>query len=194
LIGAKNEALNAQYESYKKDCENLKEKLSVVEEILTEEAGKLHKVEALLTTALADFQANGVDVYSKGGLVYVSLPHALLYSSGSAAVNEKGRNALSKLSVVLNQYPKLRVIVSGNTDSIQFKKGSDNLSLSTERANGVVRILRDKYQVDPVRLTSAGKGKYNPVADNTTGEGRAKNRRTDIILNPDLERIWNSVK
>ncbi len=78
----------------------------------------------------------------------------------------------------------------GHTDDVKFKKGhSDNLSLSTERANGVVRILSDNYKVDLVRLTSGGKGKYAPVADNATAEGRAKNRRTEIILNPDLQRV-----
>jgi len=87
------------------------------------------------------------------------------------------------------------VYVVGNTDDKKFKKGnSDNLSLSTERANGVVRVLRDDYQVDPTLLVAAGKGKYAPVADNSTEEGRAKNRRTEIILNPDLLKLWESVQ
>jgi len=68
------------------------------------------------------------------------------------------------------------------------------MTLSTDRANGVVKILRDDYKVDPTRLTSAGRGKYSPIADNSTTEGRAKNRRTEIIINPDLVRIWQSVQ
>jgi len=84
--------------------------------------------------------------------------------------------------------------VIGNTDDKKFKGSSDNMSLSTERANGVVRILANDYKVDPTRLTAAGKGKYNPVADNKTEEGRAKNRRTEIILNPDWEKVWETVE
>jgi chemotaxis protein MotB len=132
-------------------------------------------------------------VYAKDGLVYVSMEDNLLYKSGRAALSDSSKYALAKLARVLNDYPKLHVIVVGNTDTVQFKKGSDNWTLSTERANCVVRVLRDSG-VDPSRLTSAGKGKYAPVADNSTTEGRARNRRTDIILNPDMERIWQSVQ
>ncbi|HET6723252.1 MAG TPA: OmpA family protein, partial [Chitinophagaceae bacterium] len=89
---------------------------------------------------------------------------------------------------------KLKVIVVGNTDDVKMKGAKDNWTLSTERANGVVRTLRDSYKVDPTRLTAAGKGKYNPIADNTTAEGRAKNRRTEIVLNPDWRRVWESIK
>src|SRR6185295_10100308 len=145
-----------------------------------------------LEAALADFNEKGVHVYEKDGLVYVNMQDNLMYKSGSSAMSEDGKKALGSLASALNDYPNLRVYVVGHTDDVKFKKGnSDNLSLSTERANGVVRVLRDDYQVDPTRLTAAGKGKYAPVGDNTTAEGRAKNRRTEIILNPDLERLWD---
>ena len=101
---------------------------------------------------------------------------------------------MGRLAGVLTGYPKLKVIVVGNTDSVQSKGAPDNWSLSTERANGVVRTLVKDYKLDPTRLTSAGKGKFDPVADNSTEEGRAKNRRTEIILNPDWDRLWESVK
>ena len=119
----------------------------------------------------------------------------LLYKSGSAVLGEEGKKALGNIASALNQYPDLKVVVMGNTDDQKFKNSNtDNLSLSTERANAVVRVLRDSYQVDPVRLTAAGKGKYAPVADNTSPEGRAKNRRTEIILRPDLVKLWQSVQ
>jgi chemotaxis protein MotB len=125
-------------------------------------------------------------VFLKNGLVYVELADQLLYKSGSAKLSDSGKRALGSLAGALNDYPRLKVIVMGNTDDVQFAKGSgDNWSLSTERANGVVRTLRDDFQVE---------GKYNPVDDNMSKEGRAKNRRTDIILNPDLERIWQEVQ
>ena len=95
---------------------------------------------------------------------------------------------------MLNQYPKLEVIVVGNTDTTHVKGVADNWSLSTERANNVVRILREKYTVDPGRLVAAGRGKFHPIADNSTKEGRAKNRRTEIVLNPDFVKIWERIK
>jgi chemotaxis protein MotB len=118
----------------------------------------------------------------------------LLYKSGSAKLSEDGKKALGNLASVLSEMPKLKVIVVGNTDTMHVKGVADNWSLSTERANGVVRALVKEYGIDPARLTAAGKGKFNPVADNSTEEGRAKNRRTEIVLNPDWERLWESVK
>ena len=119
----------------------------------------------------------------------------LLYKSGSAVLGEDGKTALENIAAALNEYPDLKVVVVGHTDDKKFKNSnSDNLSLSTERANSVVRVLRDSYHVDPTRLTAAGKGKYSPVADNTTEEGRAKNRRTEIILRPDFMKLWESVQ
>jgi chemotaxis protein MotB len=141
---------------------------------------------------LEDFYAGGVEVFYKDGLLRVQLAEELLYRTGSAMLGTTGKNALGSLAVVLNEYPRLRVIVVGNTDNVKYKKGSDNWTLSTERANGVVRLLNEHYHVDASRLTSAGKAQFNPVAENSTSEGRGQNRRIDIILNPDIERIWNS--
>ncbi len=193
-IDNRNRTLVNEFTNYKKSCEENEEKLAVMREILTEEAQNLDRLEQLLDSALDDFSDRGVDVHHKDGLLYVSLSDDLLYKPGSSKLGENGKKALNSLANVLNQYPKLKVIVLGNTDDVKFKKGSDNWTLSTERANGVVRTLRDDYMVDPSRLTSAGKGKYNPVADNSTEEGRARNRRTDIILNPDFDRLWTAIR
>jgi len=193
-LTARNNSITAEYNQYKARCQESERKLQAVRELLQEQYNTLQLVEKKIEEALADFRDKGVDVYYKDGLVYVRIAESLLYKSGSAKLGDPGKTALGDLASVLNDYPKLKVIVLGNTDDVMFKKGSDNWTLSTERANGVIRILRDDYKVDPTRLTAAGKGKYNPIADNTTEEGRAKNRRTDIILNPDLERIWLSVQ
>jgi chemotaxis protein MotB len=171
-----------------------KEKLADAHEILEEQYKIMQQIEDKINEALADFKDKGVEVYFRKGLVHVSMEDNLLYKSGSSRLDEKGKKALTNLAVVLNEYPNLKVIVLGNTDDVKFKNGMDNWTLSTERANGVVRILRDVCKMDPLRLTAAGKGKYNPVADNATEEGRAKNRRTDIILNPDLDRLWDSIE
>jgi chemotaxis protein MotB len=146
--------------------------------------------------ALIQFANAGVDVSYKNGLVYISMQDALLFDPGSAKLGKNGREALAVVAQVLNDNPNLLIYVIGNTDSVKVTKAkgfSDNWSLSTERANSVVRILRDQYQVSLDRVTSAGRGKFDPVADNSTAEGRAMNRRTDIILNPDLSRLWDLI-
>lgn len=182
------------FSQYKRECEATQARLQVAQAVLRDQYATLQEIEDKINTALADFEDKGVDVYYKNGLVYVSMEDNLLYKSGSAALGADGKKALSSLASVLNDYPKLKIVIVGNTDDAKFKKGStDNWSLSTERANGVVRTFRDEYKIDPARLTAAGRSKYNPIADNSTAEGRAKNRRTDIILNPDLDKLWESV-
>lgn len=187
-------AMEDKYNSCQSSARANERKLQQVQSVLDDQAKNLHAVQQKLDEALVNFESKGVEVYYKDGLVHVDMSDNLLYKTGSSKLSDSGKEALSALASVLNDYPNLKVIVLGNTDDVKFKKGStDNWSLSTERANGVVRTLKDAYNVDPARLTAAGKGKYAPIADNSTAEGRAKNRRTDIILNPDLARLWNSV-
>ncbi|HSB92806.1 MAG TPA: OmpA family protein [Flavitalea sp.] len=188
------EAARQEFEKYKTDCESTKEHLKMVESALAELYTNLQDVEKTIEKGMIDFAGKGVNVYYKDGLVYIDMQDNLLYKSGSSTLGAEGKKALSAVAAALNEYPKLRVIVVGNTDDKQYKNGSDNWSLSTERANGVVRILSKDYKVDPTRLTAAGRAKYHPVADNSTNEGRAKNRHTEIILNPDLDKIWESVQ
>jgi len=190
-----NKSVNDEFSRYKADCEVTKRKFEAVKAAIMDINNSLDEMEKKLQDAMADFKGKGVEVYEKDGFVYVNMEDNLVYKSGSSTLSEDGKKALASLGAALNEYPKLKVYVVGNTDDKKFKKGnSDNLSLSTERANGVVRVLRDDYQVDPTRLVAAGKGKYAPVADNSTEEGRAKNRRTEIILNPDLLKLWESVQ
>ncbi|MDF2191588.1 OmpA family protein [Paraflavitalea sp. CAU 1676] len=179
---------------YKEECEAAQSRLIATQSILRNQAKTLQELEDKINTALTDFADKGVDVYYKNGYVYVSMEDNLLYKSGSSALGAEGKKALGSLAGVLNDYPNLKIVIVGNTDDAKFKKGSmDNWSLSTERANGVVRAFRDDYKIDPARLTAAGRSKYNPVADNSTAAGKAKNRRTDIILNPDIDKIWESL-
>jgi chemotaxis protein MotB len=95
---------------------------------------------------------------------------------------------------VMRDFPRVTCIIVGNTDTISIKGIADNWSLSTERANAVVRILHYTYSINPARLTAAGKGKYSPIASNATPEGREKNRRIEIIFNPDIDRLWELTK
>jgi len=194
-LTASNKAVNDEFSRYKSNCDVTTQKYNELVAAITEINNSLAELEQKLQVAMADFKDKGVEVQMKDGLVYVKMQDNLMYKSGSSALSKEGKKALGSLGAALNEYPKLKVYVIGNTDDKKFKKGgSDNLSLSTERANGVFRILRDDYKVDPSRLVAAGKGKYAPVADNSTEEGRAQNRRTEIILNPDLVRLWESVR
>jgi len=141
--------------------------------------------------ALKGFNSNDLSVYQKNGKVYVSLSENLLFPSGSAVVNPDGINALSKLAAVLNLNSDVAVDIEGHTDSIPIRgKFKDNWDLSTARANAIVRVLVNNYKVDPVRVVASGHSYYDPVDTNATPEGRAKNRRTDIILSPKLDEMY----
>jgi len=189
-----NQQVNTEYSKYRTDCEATSKRLKDLQAELTEMVDVLDKVEKRIEEGMADFKNKGVDVeYRSNGFVYVSMKDELMYKSGSSKVNEEGKKALSNLASVLNEYPKLKVIVLGHTDDKKFKAGSDNWTLSTERANGIVRVLSE-FNVDPARLTSGGQGKFNPIADNSTEEGRARNRRTEIILNPDMTALLEYAK
>ncbi|HET6994317.1 MAG TPA: OmpA family protein [Chitinophagaceae bacterium] len=186
--------LAADYSSYKTSCEKTKEEYQEMNAAMMEMADETGRLQERLDSAMRDFESRGVEVYAKDRVIYVSMEDKLLYKSGSAALGAEGKKALATLASVLNDYPRLKVTVVGNTDTMHVKGIADNWSLSTERANGVVRILSKDYNVDPARLTAAGKGKFSPVANNSTEAGRAKNRRTDIVLNPDWDRLFHSVE
>jgi chemotaxis protein MotB len=180
------------------DCvasaEEVKKQKERMEATLAEQAAIMKQLKEKVAEALNKYEGKGVDITYKDGLVYISMQDKLLFKTGSAQLGKEGKEALSTVAEVVNQSPNVKIIVLGNTDSVSISKGfKDNWSLSTERANSVVRILRDQYEVDPSRLTAAGRSKYGPIADNSTDEGRAKNRRTEIILNPDLSKLWEII-
>ena len=193
-LNSQNSTLTTQFDSYKKDCEAKEQQLKQVSEAMNELGENVSALQAKIDSAEAEFNSKGLEVHSENGVITVDMQDNLLYKSGSAKLSEDGKKALANLASVLNEMPKLKVIVVGNADTVHVRGVSDNWSLSTERANGVVRTLVKDGQVDPSRLTAAGRGKFNPIGDNSTEEGRAKNRRTEIVLNPDWERLWESVK
>jgi chemotaxis protein MotB len=143
-----------------------------------------------MVNALVNFRPEELTVSVKNGKVYVSLQEGLLFPSGSATVNPRGREALSNVAQALNANPEINVMIEGHTDSIPMKgRYEDNWALSTARSTAIVRILTDTYGLDPLRVTASGRSKYEPVDSNTTAEGRARNRRTEIILAPKLDEI-----
>jgi chemotaxis protein MotB len=180
------------------DCKMAKEavarRMEELNQAMAANGMTMKEIRRKAAEALKQFAHAGVEVRYKNGLVYISMRDELLFKPASAKLGKNGREALAVVAQVLNENPNLLIYVIGNTDSIKVTRGfTDNWSLSTERANTVVRILRDQYLVSLDRVVSAGRGKFAPVADNSTAEGRAMNRRTDIILNPDLSRLWELI-
>jgi chemotaxis protein MotB len=193
LIGQLKEE-NIVYSKEAQDCriakENATRKLEKLEADLEKESAAIDSVAKRAEEAIQKLVDAGADVTMGDGMVYVSMPDKFIFKSGSSIIGKRGLEGLKVIAEILQEYPNTEAIVVGNTDSAHVKGKADNWSLSTERANSVVRILRDMYKIDPARLTAAGKGKYNPVALNDTPEGRELNRRIDIILIPDLSGLW----
>lgn len=152
------------------------------------------KVKALLNSvqdALMGFNSDELSVTMKNGKVYVAMSDKLLFESGSAKVDKRGKEALAKLAEVLNKQSDIDVFIEGHTDSkpIRTAQFKDNWDLSVLRATSVVRILTEDYDVKPLQIQPSGRGEFMPVADNETAEGRSKNRRTEIIMAPKLDKL-----
>ncbi|MDE6451362.1 MAG: OmpA family protein [Odoribacter sp.] len=157
------------------------------------------KVAALLNSvkdALLGFNSEELTVTQKNGKVYVAMSDKLLFESGSAQVNKQGKTALGKLAEVLKKQTDIDVMIEGHTDSkpiktVQFK---DNWDLSVVRATSVVRILTKDYNVNPLQIVPSGRSEYMPVDSNDTAEGRAHNRRTEIIMAPRIDKLMDILK
>lgn len=153
------------------------------------------KVRSLLNSvkeALLGFSSDELTVKEKDGKVYVAMSDKLLFESGSARVDKRGKEALAKLAEVLNKQSDIDVFIEGHTDSkpINTAQFKDNWDLSVIRATSVVRILTKEYGVNPLQIQPAGRAEFIPVASNESAEGRAKNRRTEIILAPKLDKLY----
>ncbi|WP_276482371.1 OmpA family protein [Paraflavitalea pollutisoli] len=169
-------------------------KLESLQSLLEQQKKNADALRQKMADALVKFNSNELSVSVKNGKVYVSLQENLLFPSGSATVNAKGKEALGKLAEVLNANHDITVNIEGHTDSIPIRtRFEDNWALSTARASSIVRILTKDYQVDPVRVVASGHSQYDPVEANSTPEGRAKNRRTEIILSPKLDELYKLI-
>jgi chemotaxis protein MotB len=185
---------NIQYGKEAEDCRKAKaaiaQRLDNLNNALAEKGTSMKQIKENVNKALQEFHAQGATVTYEDGLVHINFQNDFFFKSGSAAIATRGREALNTIAQVLRQYPKLTCIIVGNADNQLAKGSDDNWPLSTERAISVVRILTNTYHINPTRLTAAGKGEFSPVASNNTAEGRERNRRIEIILNPDLSGLW----
>ncbi|WP_339686694.1 OmpA family protein [uncultured Nonlabens sp.] len=149
-----------------------------------------------LKSSLGNLQDEDISVNVEKGVVYISISDKLLFASGSDKINAKAIAVLGKVAKVVNDKPEIEIMVEGHTDnqSISSAKFTDNWALSTSRANAVTRVLQEDFKVAPKRITSAGRSFYIPVATNDTPDGRAKNRRTRIIVLPKLDQFFDMVE
>jgi chemotaxis protein MotB len=188
----KNELTNSQ--------SKLDEKEKAYSELMKEVKAKdsiMNSLKNQVAKALIGFEKEGLTITQKGGRVYVSMDEKLLFPSGSYAINPRGKEAITKLAIALENNPDINITVEGHTDSIPFKSNGiveDNWDLSTKRATSIVRILKQNGKIDPSRIIAAGRAEFFPIESNTSREGRAKNRRTEIILMPDLDKLFKIIQ
>ena len=149
------------------------------------------RLNQILKNALLGFNSDELTIELKNGKVYVSLSDKLLFKSGSIEMESKGQDAIKRLAEVMINNPEIDVLVEGHTDNLPIKTSvyMDNWDLSVARAASVVRLLTSNYKVSPMQVTPAGRGEFFPKEDNATAEGRAKNRRIEIVLSPKLDEV-----
>lgn len=197
-LKSQNEQLNStasttktQLTKSQQELQDQQKKLQQLQDLLDQQKRKSDELKKKMTDALSGFAASDLTVTQKNGKVYVSLSENLLFPSGSAAVNAKGKEALGKLAGVLNANLDINVNIEGHTDSIPIRKSyEDNWALSLARSASIVRILVKDYAVVPTRVIASGHSEYDSVESNSTAEGRARNRRTEIILTPKLDELY----
>lgn len=171
------------------------ERLDMLQSLLDEQRAVMNRLKETVDRALIQYRSDELQVYEEDGKLYVSLQDKLLFPSGSATVNRDGQEALGKLAEVLNNNTDIQIMVEGHTDNVPISgRFEDNWALSTARATAIVRILTQNHKVEPERVTASGRSYYDPKADNDTAEGRAKNRRTEIILTPNLDELFKLLR
>jgi chemotaxis protein MotB len=173
------------------------QRLKDLEEALAQKDRDVQNLKNKLLDALKGFKDSGLSVEIKNGKVYVSMSEKLLFASGSTEVDQKGKDALKELAKLLEKEKDINIMVEGHTDNVPLKGtgcNKDNWDLSVARANAITKIILGSATIDPSRITSAGRGEFFPLVLNDTPENRAKNRRTEIILTPNLDALFDIMK
>ena len=191
------EKLNALLSQKKNELNERERTINELQDMIKAQNDKVQNLLSNVKDALLGFSTDELTVREKDGKVYVAMSDKLLlFQSGSARLDKRGEEALGKLAEVLNKQTDIDVFIEGHTDNkpintVQFK---DNWDLSVIRATSVVRILIKNYNVNPLQIQPSGRGEYMPVDDNETIEGRSKNRRTEIIMAPKLDKLFQMLQ
>lgn len=179
------------------ELEKRNARMAELEKILDSQKKIVEDLKSKVSEALLGFENNGLTVSMKNGKVYVSLEEKLLFKSASWDIDANGRNALKKLAGVLERNPDIQIMIEGHTDNVPYNPGSgqlkDNWDLSVKRATTIVRELVSGSKIDPKRLTASGRSEYIPVDERNTSDARQKNRRTEIVLTPDLSELYELI-
>lgn len=170
-------------------------KVRDLESLIARKDSAVQALKNKMLEALKGFNAGDLSVYEKDGKIYVALSDKLLFTTGSYMVEPRGKEALKKISEVLNKQSDISIMVEGHTDNKPYVNTSSpinsNWDLSVMRASSVTKIFTDENKVDAKRVTPAGRGEYFPIESNETPEGRGKNRRIEIVLTPDMKGIFD---
>ena len=196
-LEAKEKSLAAEQErlnKLKSDLEASSKRLNELESYIAAKDASMKKLKETLMKSLKAFDGKGLTVHEKDGKVYVSMENKLLFQTGSWAVNAEGKTAVVEVGKVLAQNPDLSILIEGHTDDDKIMGNlgggiENNWDLSTKRATAIVNILSENKGVNKQNLTAAGRGEFAPIMSNDTPEGKAKNRRIEIILTPKLDEI-----
>ncbi len=186
-----------QAESIKKSMDNLGLKDAYIQDLQTQMSKKDSLNLALvmnLKGAIGNLDDQDINIKVDKGVVFVDISDKLLFKSGSYSVTPRAKEVLGKVATVLKNQPDIEFMVEGHTDNAELRGNigplKDNWDLSVFRATAVVKILQKDYGMEPTKMAAAGRGEYKPVADNSTADGRAANRRTRIVILPQLDQFY----
>lgn len=186
---------SSQAESIKKSMENIGAKDSYIQSLQAQMARKDSLNMALvmnLKGAIGNLSDEDINIKVDKGVVFIDISDKLLFKSGSYDITDRASEVLGKVATVLKNQPDIEFMVEGHTDNVPYRRGVllDNWDLSVKRATTVVRLLQTKYGMEPRKMAAAGRSEYNPVSDNDTVEGKAANRRTRIVILPQLDQFF----
>jgi chemotaxis protein MotB len=186
---------STQAESIKKSMDNLGMKDAYIQGLQTSLAQKDSLNLALvmnLKGAVGSMDDKDINIKVDKGVVFIDISDKLLFKSGSYEVTDKANEVLGKVAKVLKNQPNMDFMVEGHTDNVPFKKGDliDNWDLSVKRSTTIVRLLQTKYGLDPASIIAAGRSEYQPVTSNSSADGKAANRRTRIVILPQLDQFF----
>jgi chemotaxis protein MotB len=187
---------SSQAESIKKSLDNIGAKDNYIQSLQQTIAQKDSLNMALvmnLKGAIGNLDDKDINVKVDKGVVYIDISDKMLFKSGKYEITDRAKEVLGKVALVLKNQPDIEFMVEGHTDNVPYKGNNvllDNWDLSVKRATAVVRVLQDQYGLNPAKMAAAGRSEYNPIADNSTAEGRAANRRTRIVILPQLDQFF----
>lgn len=171
---------------------NRSARVEELESLIAAKEAQMRKLKEAVSDALVNFEGKGLTVEQRDGKVYVSMENKLLFPTGSWEVNANGRQAVLELGKVLARNPEIAVLIEGHTDNVAYKSQgavNNNWDLSTKRATAIIQILVENPRIPKENLTAAGRSEYAPIASNATAEGKAKNRRIEVVLAPKLDEL-----